>query len=60
MADKLVGSSQVYSYAAEGKARHPKYVTEKGHDKFIHLVCYEKHYAWIKNFSGFNADLSRN
>ena len=42
----------------KGEGRHPLYVSEKGPEKVIDLLFWDDHYAWIKNFRRFMADLS--
>ena len=34
------------------------YASEKGYKKTIDLLFWDDHYAWIKNFRRFMADLS--
>ena len=47
-------------YDDEGKARYPLYVSKKKFAKSIDLLYWDEHYAWIKSFSSFMADLSKN
>ena len=59
--DKLGVGINVYSFFDdEGKGRHPVYATEKAYERTIDLLYWDEHYAWIKNFRRFMADLSRN
>ena len=44
-------------YDDEGKARYPLYVSKKKFPTFIDLLFWDDHYAWIKSFSAFMADL---
>ena len=45
-------------YDDEGKARYPLYVSKKHYNKSIDLLYWDEHYAWIKSFTAFMADLS--
>ena len=57
--DKMGVSINVFGFKDDnGKARYPLYVSEKGHEKMIELLFWDEHYAWIKNFRRFMADMS--
>ena len=44
-------------YDDEGKSRYPLYVSKKKSLKSIDLLFWDNHYAWIKSFSSFMADI---
>ena len=49
----------VYSFFDdEGKGRYPLYATTKVFERTVDLLYWDEHYAWIKNFRRFMADLS--
>ena len=58
--DKLGIGINVFSFFDdEGKGRYPLYATTKVFEMTIDLLYWDEHYAWIKNFRRFMADLSR-
>ena len=62
IAERVEVNINVYSfYDDEGKARFPLYVSmNKDFNKCIDLLFWVDHYAWIKYFSSFMADIVRN
>ena len=57
--DKLGIGINVYSFFDdEGKWRYPLYTTQKAFERTVDLLYWDEHYAWIKNFRRFMADLS--
>ena len=60
--DMLQVAINVYSfYDDEGKGRYPLYVSKKKNvPKSIDLLFWDDHYAWIKSFPSFMADLVKN
>ena len=59
--DKLGVGINVFSlFDDEGKGRYPLYATKKVFARTVDLLYRDEHYAWMKNFRRFMADLSRN
>ncbi|KAF0138717.1 MAG: hypothetical protein FD143_3617, partial [Ignavibacteria bacterium] len=59
--DKLGVGINVYSFFDdEGKGRYPLDATKKVFERTVDLLYWDEHYAWIKNFGRFLAELSRN
>ena len=51
----------IFTYLdAEGKIRCPIYVSRKNYDREIDLLRFADHYAWIKDFTKFMSDISKN
>ena len=56
---KLGVGINVYSFFDdEGKGRYPLYATKKVFERTVDLLYWDEHFAWIKNFRRFVADLS--
>ena len=56
--DRLQLNFNVFSfYDDDGRLRYPLYVSMKKHARTIDLIYWDGHYAWIKSFSSFMADL---
>ncbi len=59
--DRLQIGINVFSfYDDEGRARYPIYVSQKNLAKTIDLLYWNEHYAWIRSFSRFMADIRKN
>ena len=43
----------------EGRGRYPFYISKKTFEKEVDLLYWSGHYAYIKNFSGFLADIHK-
>ena len=57
--DKLGVGINVFSFFDdEGNGRYPLYATKKVFKRTIDLLYWHEHYAWIRNFRRFVADLS--
>jgi hypothetical protein len=51
----------VYSFFDdEGRGRYPVYLSKEDSDATIDLLFWNGHYAWIKNFSRFLGDITKN
>jgi len=58
--DSLEVRINVFSFFDdEGRARFPMYVSKKPHAKCIDLLYWEEHYAWIRSFDRFMADMGK-
>ena len=44
----------------EGRIREPLYVSEKAYAREVDLLYWDDHYAWIKDFSSFLFDITKN
>ena len=58
--DILLVTINVFSFGDDqGRMRYPLYISKKVYPKCIDLLYWEEHYAWIKNFSFFMADVTK-
>ena len=47
-------------YDDSGKARFPMYISKQNCERTVDLLCFKEHYIWIKDFSRFLSDLTKN